>query len=100
MDSIPGSGRSPGGGNSNSFQYSCLVGYSTCGHKESDVTEHTTKGEKRKREKNPAALNLKETGDFLVVQWLRLCAPNSGTQVPSLVGELDPTCSSQKKKKL
>ena len=25
-----------------------LVGYSPCGHKESDVTEHTTKGEKGK----------------------------------------------------
>ena len=24
MDSIPGSGRSPGGGNGNSLQYSCL----------------------------------------------------------------------------
>jgi len=25
MDSIPGCGRSPGGGNGNPFQYSCLV---------------------------------------------------------------------------
>ena len=45
---IPGSGRSPGGGNANSLQYSCLgnpkqrslVGYSLWGHKESDRTEH------------------------------------------------------------
>ena len=27
----------------------------------------------------------------LVVQWLGLCAPNAGTQVPSLVRELDTT---------
>ena len=47
--SIPGSGRSPGEGNGNSFQYSCLensmdrglAGYSSWGHKESDTTEVT-----------------------------------------------------------
>ena len=48
--SIPGSGRSPGGGNGNSPQYSCpenpygqrsLVGSSPWSHKESDTTEHT-----------------------------------------------------------
>ena len=48
--SIPRSGRSPGVGNSNPLQYSCLeissvayhrslVGYSPWGHKESDTTE-------------------------------------------------------------
>ena len=46
--SIPGSGRSPGEGNSNPLQYSCLenpmdggalVGYSPWGHKELDMTE-------------------------------------------------------------
>ena len=40
--SIPGSGRSPGGGNGNPFQYSCLensTGYSPRGGKESDTTE-------------------------------------------------------------
>ena len=45
--SIPGSGRSPGEGNGNPLQYSCLenpmdgnlVGYSPWGHKESDTTE-------------------------------------------------------------
>ena len=45
--SIPGSGRSSGGGNGNPLQYSylensldqgSLVGYSPCGRKESDVT--------------------------------------------------------------
>ena len=48
LDSIPGSGRSPGEGNGNSLQYSCpgeshggksLVGYSPWGCKESDMTE-------------------------------------------------------------
>ena len=44
--SVPGSGRSPGEGNGNPLQYSCLknpmdngVGYSLWGHKESDMTE-------------------------------------------------------------
>ena len=49
LASIPGSGRSPGGGNGNPLQCSCLensmdrslVGYSPWGHKESDITEHT-----------------------------------------------------------
>ena len=45
---IPVLGRSPGGGNGNPLQYSCLenphghrslVGYSPWGHKESDTTE-------------------------------------------------------------
>ena len=48
---IPGSGRSPGGGNGYPFQYSCLekfhgqrclVGYSPWGHKELDSTERLT----------------------------------------------------------
>ena len=47
--SIPGLGRSPGEGNGNPPQYSCLensvdgwrgqLGYSSWGHKESDTTE-------------------------------------------------------------
>ena len=48
VGSIPGSGRSPGEGNDNPLQYSCLenpmgggdcVGYSPWGHKELDTTE-------------------------------------------------------------
>ena len=48
--SIPGSGRSPGGGHGTPPQYSCLenpmdrgslVGYGPKGHKESDITEAT-----------------------------------------------------------
>ena len=48
MSSIPVLGRSPGEGNANLLQYSCLenshgqrslAGYSPWGHKESDMTE-------------------------------------------------------------
>ena len=48
LDSIPGLGRSPGGGYGNPLQYSCLenphgqrslAGYSPWGRKESDMTE-------------------------------------------------------------
>ena len=48
LSSIPGLGRSPGGGHGNPLQYSSLenphgqrslVGYSSWGHKESDKTE-------------------------------------------------------------
>ena len=47
--STPGLGRSPGEGNSNPLQYSCLeipgqkslVGYSPWGHRDSDMTEAT-----------------------------------------------------------
>ena len=48
LGSIPGLGRSPGGGHDNPFQDSCLenshgqrnlMGYSPWGHKESDMTE-------------------------------------------------------------
>ena len=50
MGSVPGSGRSPGGGHGNPLQYFCLenpqgqsspTGYSPWGHKESDVPEAT-----------------------------------------------------------
>ena len=51
LGSIPGSGRSPGEGNSNPLQYSCLenphgqrnlAGYSPWGRKELDMTELMT----------------------------------------------------------
>ena len=36
---------------------------------------------------------IKKSWDFPGgVQWLSLQAPSAGNQVPSLVGELDPTC--------
>ena len=34
-------------------------------------------------------------GTSLVAQWMRLCAPNAGGWVRSLVRELDPTCMLQ-----
>jgi len=37
-------------------------------------------------------ISSQETGDFLVVQWLRLHTPHAGAWVSSLVRELDPTC--------
>ena len=52
LGSIPGLGRSPGGGHGNPLQYSCLenphgqrsrVGYSLWGSKKSDTTEQSTK---------------------------------------------------------
>ena len=51
LSSIPGLGRSPGGGHGNPLQYSCLknlrgqrslAGYSLRGRKESDTTEQLT----------------------------------------------------------
>ena len=47
LGSVLGWGRSPGEGNGNPLQYSCLenpvnTGYSPWGHKESDMTEQLT----------------------------------------------------------
>ena len=47
LGSVPGLGRSPGGGHGNPLQYSCLdnphggrlAGYSPWGHRKSDMTE-------------------------------------------------------------
>ena len=39
MGSLPGSVRSPGAGNGNPLQYSCLE-KNSMGHRESDTTEH------------------------------------------------------------
>ena len=51
MGLIPGLGRSPGEGNDSPLQFSCLgnpkrrlPGYSSWGHKELDMTEHTHQG--------------------------------------------------------
>ena len=69
MGSIPGSGRSPGGGHSNPLQYSCLenphgqrslAGYTPWGHKELDAaeqlstTKHLPYKHKRKQCKKPS----------------------------------------------
>ena len=56
LGSIPGSGRSPGEGNGNLLQCSCLenphgqrslVDYSPWGHKQLDTTEHTAQARSR-----------------------------------------------------
>ena len=55
LGSIPGLGRSPGGGHGNPLQYSCLenpcgqrslAGYSPWGGKESDTTERLSRAER------------------------------------------------------
>ena len=57
--SIPGLGRSPGGGNGYALQHSCLeksqghrslAGYSLWGQKELDTTEHTCREKSREKE--------------------------------------------------
>ena len=69
--SIPGSGRSPGGGNGSPLQYSCLenphgqrslVGYSAWGHKESTDWTHT-----------PYAFNVDPPGTRYLPQQFLLC---------------------------
>ena len=56
-----------------------------------------TKGDKGSwgylnREGISIELNLNHQGTSLVLQWVRLHAPNAGAPVRSLVGELDSTC--------
>ena len=62
MDSIPGLGSSPGGGNGNPLQYPCLenacgqrslAGYSPWGHKESDITEPLSTAQLRPHSLDP-----------------------------------------------
>ena len=43
----------------------------------------------------PLVQKVLPSGTSLVVQWLRLHAPNAGGLVPSLVRELDPICMPQ-----
>ena len=40
----------------------------------------------------PAILKMDLPGTYLVIQWLRLCTPNAGSWIQSLVRELDPAC--------
>ena len=60
LGSIPGLGRSPGGGHSNPLQYSCLEnlheqrtlkGYGPWGRKESDMSEQLSTAEQRNQRK-------------------------------------------------
>ena len=72
LDSIPRSGRSPGGGRGDPLQYSCLdnpqrqrslVGYSPWGLKESDTAEQLSTAQ----------------AASLEAQWYRTCLPMQGT---------------------
>ena len=38
------------------------------------------------------SIKRQEIGTSLVARWLRLCTPNAGAHIPSLVRELDLTC--------
>ena len=82
MGLVPGSGRAPGGENSNLLQHSCgkshgqrsLVGYSPCGWKELDTTEHAHMHGKQAWIPTPAlpapsrTLNL--SSSFIKWRWL------------------------------
>ena len=78
MSSTPGLGRSPGIGDGNPLQDSCLknpVDRGTWWATVHGVTESQTQ----------------LSTHTLLVQCLRRVYPNAGAQVQSLVGELDPT---------
>ena len=83
VGSIPGSGRSPGVGNGNPLQYSCL-GNSV----DREAWQTIVPGVTRVRydSETKPSLHLDYAGTSLVVQWLRL--PVQGVWVRSLVGEL------------
>jgi len=62
LGSIPDLGRSPGGGHSNPYQYSCLenphgqrslMGYGPQGHKESDRPEQLSTAQQHSQEEEP-----------------------------------------------
>ena len=65
LGSIPGSGRSPGGGNVNPLQYSCLE-------------NSMDRGAWQARVHGIAKTNLNNEENSLMVQRLRLHAPNAG----------------------
>ena len=83
LGSIPSSGRSPGAGNDNPLQYSCLensmtslAGYSPWGCKESDKTEHTRAHTRAViRALDLEKLSLRQESDFLKV-YLRIFSRN------------------------
>ena len=79
LGSIHESGRSPGGGNGNPLQYSCLENSMDRGAWQVIV-------------RGIAKTNLNKEENSLMVQWLRLHAPNAGDLGSIPVGEVDPTC--------
>ena len=100
LSSIPGLGRSPGGGHSNPLQYSCLenrggqgslVGYSPGGCKESDTTEQLSTHKAIQPFQHDSHLLFKTHSRTSLVPWLRICLPIQETQVQYLLWK-DPTC--------
>ena len=73
--SIPGLGRSPGGGHGNLLQYSCfhrqssLAGYSPWGRKESDTTERLSNSIFIHR---VDGLNVRKGPQTLLEDWIRI----------------------------
>ena len=99
MGLIPGSGRSPGGGNDNPFQYSCLenshgqrsiVGLRPWDHKESDATErlstHTSRDGLRILPQGHTSRSPSLVGVLCVLEGLdmfcRPALPPKGLQLP------------------
>ena len=81
---IPGSGRSPGEGHSNPFQYSCLenphgqrslAGYSPGGCKESDMTERLSTHKAIQPFQQDSYLLFKTHSRTSLVLWLRIYLP-------------------------
>ena len=86
LGSIPGLERFPGGGHGNPLQYSCLENPMDKGAWRAPVCGVANSQTQLKRLSiHTHILQLKEQkrGDSLVVQWLRLCAPNA--RDPSLI---------------
>ena len=80
----PGLGRSPGGGHSNPFQYSCLKNPMDRRAWWAAV-QWVTKNWRRLKPLSTHARGINTPGISLVVQWL---LPMQRVQVPSLVGEI------------
>ena len=83
LGSVPGSGRSPGGGHGNPLQYSCrenpleqrnLVGYSPWGRKESDTTEGLSTAQHSEQEtcKYPGLFKMISTSQVIKTPFFRL----------------------------
>ena len=90
MGSISGWGRSPGEGSGNPLQYSCLENSMDRGTRRATV--------------HGVAKIFKKSGTSLVVEWLRLCAPNAGGMGlnPGLGTKIPPPtrCSQKKRRRL
>ena len=83
---IPGSGRSPGEGNGNPFQYSCLENPMDGGAWWATV-HGVTKSRTQLRDFTSSLQRTKRRAS-LVIQWLRICLAIEGIQIQSLIREL------------